>query len=130
VGQALTCQCPSPKKGRIGLCLICIKPIPAPVHSGEDPRIIAGLLADTPALTCEERGCGETGDSHVEGCPNAPKKECKGKGAARALAVMVLDPRISDILWQIDPKSLEQARKALEPFGYPNLDALRTKLGL
>ena len=57
-------------------------------------------------------------------------EECKGKGAARALAVMVLDPKIKMYLTLNDPKALEQAKKALEPFGYPDLDALRSKLGL
>ena len=53
---------------------------------------------------------------------------CKGKLAARALAVMVLDARIAAWLAAHDPKALDQARRALAPFGYPDVDALATKL--
>ena len=59
-----------------------------------------------------------------------PPKECKGKGAARALAVMVLNPQIRTFLSEYDPKALEQAEKSLEPFGYPDVDALHKKFGL
>jgi hypothetical protein len=59
-----------------------------------------------------------------------PAKECKGKGAARCLAVMVLDPLVSSFLTENSPMILEQARKSLEPFGYPDLEALKSKLGL
>ena len=59
-----------------------------------------------------------------------PKKECKGKAAARALAVIILDLRSHLWLEINEPKALEQAKKALEPFGYPDTDVLRKKLGL
>jgi hypothetical protein len=59
-----------------------------------------------------------------------PEGECKGKAAARALAVMVLDDRINGYLLARDLKILEQAREALEPFGYPDVDALKARLGL
>ncbi len=65
------------------------------------------------------------GESKVE-----PPKECKGKAAARALAVMVLSPEIGRYLRENDPKVMEQALKSLEPFGYPDLEVLGKKLGL
>ena len=55
-------------------------------------------------------------------------RECKGKAAARSLAIMVLDTRIEAFLAKEDPKALAQARLALEPFGYPDLDVLRENL--
>lgn len=61
---------------------------------------------------------------------DGPLKECKGKSAARALAVMVLDPKISQYLSDNDPKALEQAQKALVPFGFPAIHLLREKFGL
>lgn len=57
-------------------------------------------------------------------------KLCKGKMAARALAVMILDPKISGYLLAHDPKAYEQAQRALEPFGYPDEEAMREKFGL
>lgn len=83
-----------------------------------------------PACVCPESHWHETAkhiNDHLQGCP---AKECKGKAAARALAVMVLDPKIKAFLTENDQKALDQARDALRPFGYPDLDALRTKLGL
>ena len=47
------------------------------------------------------------------------EKECKGRAAARALAVMVLDRKIAGWLAKNDPMALRQARVALIPFGYP-----------
>lgn len=55
----------------------------------------------------------------MENNPPESKRECKGKGAARALAAMVLDRRISAYLALHDPQALKQARLALIPFGYP-----------
>jgi hypothetical protein len=57
---------------------------------------------------------------------DTPKPECKGKAAARVLATIVLN----GYLVGNAPEAHEQARKALEPFGYPDLDALKARLGL
>lgn len=78
--------------------------------TGEVPHIIAAPIAEAPK--------------------KEPEKECKGKAAARALAVLVLDPKIATFLATNDPKALEQAYLALGPFGWPDLDALQKKLGL
>ena len=56
-------------------------------------------------------------------------KPCKGKLAARALAVFVLDPRLSVLLRNADPMAFEQAEKALVPFGWPDRAVLADKLG-
>lgn len=66
-----------------------------------------------------------TSDPTVNATTGAP---CKGKLAARALAVMVVDRRISAWLAANDPKAFEQAKRALVPFGYPDLDVLFRKL--
>ncbi len=58
------------------------------------------------------------------------QKECKGKAAARALAAIILDPIDRAWLENNDPKALEQAEKALEPFGWPDRSALVDKLTL
>jgi hypothetical protein len=47
------------------------------------------------------------------------KPECKGKRAARALAVIVLTPTTRAFLQANDPKALEQAEESLKAFGYP-----------
>lgn len=57
------------------------------------------------------------------------EKECKGKAAARALAVLVLTETTAAHIRNADPKAYEQACKALEPFGWPDRDALFAKLG-
>ena len=67
--------------------------------------------------------------AYERGLTEAPK-ECKGKGAARALAVMVLDPLINSFLTDNSPMILDQAKMSLEPFGYPDIEALKIKLGL
>ena len=59
----------------------------------------------------------------------ATGKPCKGKLAARALAVFVLDPRLSVLLRNADPMAFEQAEKALVPFGWPDRAVLADKLG-
>lgn len=52
--------------------------------------------------------------------PSLPKKvDCKGKRAAKALAVIMLDPKLKAVLRTTDPKAYQQALQALEPFGYP-----------
>ncbi len=51
----------------------------------------------------------------------ALKGECAGKACARALAVMVLDKRISAWLQANDPKAFQQACDALKDFGHVEL---------
>lgn len=53
---------------------------------------------------------------------------CKGKLAAKALAVLVLDPRASAKLRALH--ILVQAEEALVPFGWPDREALAKKLEL
>lgn len=55
---------------------------------------------------------------------------CKGRLAAQALAVLVLDPSLSCMLRVRDPMAFVQAERALAPFGYPDRAALTVKLGL
>lgn len=64
----------------------------------------------------------------TEGTTEVIQTECKGKAAARALAVLVLDPKVYAWLFDHDRKALQQAENALVPFGYPDADALRAKL--
>lgn len=64
-------------------------------------------------------------DPLVNAVTGAP---CKGKLAARALAVLVLDPRLSSVLRAHDPMALAQAETALAPFGWPDRGALARKL--
>lgn len=65
------------------------------------------------------------GDPTVHAVTGAP---CKGKLAARALAVLVLDPHLSQVLRARDPNALAQAERALAPFGWPDRNALAHKL--
>ena len=58
----------------------------------------------------------------------ATGKPCKGKLAARALAVFVLDPRLSVLLRNADPTAFENAEKALVPFGWPDRRVLADTL--
>lgn len=59
-----------------------------------------------------------------------PKKECKGKAAARSLAILVLDMEINSFIRKNNPDALIQAYRSLEPFGYPDLNVLREKLSI
>ncbi len=56
------------------------------------------------------------------------KPECKGKTAARCLAAIVCDPAKRAWLKMVDPKILEQAERALEPFGWPDYKTLSNNL--
>lgn len=55
---------------------------------------------------------------------------CRGKEAARALAVFVLDSALASLLRATDPQALAEAERALVPFGWPNRAALAAKLGV
>lgn len=67
------------------------------------------------------------GAYHLDSCSAyLPKKECKGKAAARLLATIVLN----GYLVGNAPKAHEQACRALEPFGYPDIGLLKAKLGI
>ena len=59
---------------------------------------------------------------------SVPQRECKGKAAARALAMLVTDPKIAGYLLAHDPKAYEQAQEALQPFGYPDERLMAHKL--
>lgn len=52
-------------------------------------------------------------------------KPCKGKEAARVLAMILLSPGVLT-----DESACEAAIEALRPFGWPNLPALCAKLGI
>jgi hypothetical protein len=61
----------------------------------------------------------------------ATGKPCKGKAAARALAALVLAHHDADLPGVHLPHIfLAEAEEALSPFGWPNVDALRARLGL
>ena len=91
-------------------------------------------------VSCDVDGfcnaCGEQFDS--DNVPDTvrspsssePPKECKGKAAARALARIVLDFDTNAYLLFNGYELLDASQDALIPFGYPDVVALRKKLGL
>lgn len=59
------------------------------------------------------------------------EKECRGKAAARVLARILLAGLIDpNALVGRDVYHYVNACEALKPFGYPDIDALKEKLGL